>query len=329
MYRITLDSGARKSFYGKSKKECRKKYEDFLETPEKKAIERIKTVGEWAQSWLELYKKGKVEYGTFRNYEMYVQNHIIPGIGHLRFEQVRPAHIEAFFSQRAQLSVSARRHINIALKGIFDTAVENHFCAVSPVKSLNAKKEADTTIKVFTPEQLDSILRAAPGHQYGHYIQLLLYTGLRMSELLALQWGDTDAQEGIITVSRARGRVEGGGYADKSTKSNKARHVGITPNLQKVLDEIPRTGLYVLCDGGLPVAQHAFERRYKKFFADTGNAFLSPHKCRHTYATYLLRGGADLRAVQSLLGHSAVTVTEIYTHINVDDIRHNVTKLGY
>ena len=56
---------------------------------------------------------------------------------------------------------------------------------------------------------------------------------------------------------------------------------------------------------------------------------LSPHKLRHTYATYLIKGGAELRAVQTLLGHSSVKVTEIYTHINTDDQRRAAEMLAY
>lgn len=81
------------------------------------------------------------------------------------------------------------------------------------------------------------------------------------------------------------------------------------------------------------------ERHYKTAFAAINAklvqqnrpevAYLSPHKCRHTYATYLLKGGANLREVQQLLGHSTVGVTEIYTHIDTDDIKSSVAKLPY
>ena len=70
-------------------------------------------------------------------------------------------------------------------------------------------------------------------------------------------------------------------------------------------------------------------RQYETFFADLPVRKLSPHKLRHTYATYLVRGGAELRAVQSILGHQSVGVTEIYAHVNVEDQRRAAGKLAY
>ena len=55
----------------------------------------------------------------------------------------------------------------------------------------------------------------------------------------------------------------------------------------------------------------------------------APHKLRHTYATYLIKGGAELRAVQTLLGHSSVKVTEIYTHVDTEDRRKATAQLAY
>lgn len=76
-----------------------------------------------------------------------------------------------------------------------------------------------------------------------------------------------------------------------------------------------------LDDKGQRITPRKLETRYKKFFRETGLPYLSPHKCRHTYATYLLKGGADLRAVQELLGNSKVQVMEIYTHVDTGDIK--------
>lgn len=56
---------------------------------------------------------------------------------------------------------------------------------------------------------------------------------------------------------------------------------------------------------------------------------MPPHKCRHTFATYMLRSGADIRAIQTLLGHATLKTTEIYTEVDVDDLKNNVKKLNF
>ena len=73
----------------------------------------------------------------------------------------------------------------------------------------------------------------------------------------------------------------------------------------------------------------SFRRQYGNFFADLPVRKLSAHKLRHTYATYLIKGGAELRAVQTLLWHSSVSVTEIYTHVDTSDQRRATQKLAY
>lgn len=340
-YKVSIGIGMdgkslRKSFYGKDKKAAIQKYKEWLKSSGEVPIEKVTTVGEWADNWLLIYKKDKVAYGTYDNYKQYVNNYIKPILGHLKFEQVRPAHIEMFFNKISGLSKSAKKHIHIALRGIFNSAIENHFCKESPVKPFKKyitsaeedEKKVKEEVKVFSPTQIKQILEIAPTHKYGHYVLILLYTGLRVGELLALQW--TDIKDDLITVRRSQARAEGGGYIDKAPKSGKVRYVGITPDLQKILDNLPKKGIYVLTDEkGQQITLSGFEKRYKKFFTDTGIEFLSPHKCRHTYATYLLKGGVDIKIVQSLLGHSTVNVTEIYTHVNTDDIKNNVKKLNY
>lgn len=338
-YRVYMGIGSdgkpwRPSFYGKDEKEALQAYKDWLKNSSNTPIEKVKTVGEWADKWLELYKKSgrdKVAYSTYRNYKMYVDNHIKPHIGNLKFEQVRPAHIEQLYSKLPKdMSYSARRHINIALNGIFKTAVENRYCKENPIKSMPMPTSDAETIKVFNPEQVAKIIKDANNHVDGIYVLLPLYSGMRASEITALMWSSIDLTNNQIIIKTAMTRAEGGGYEEGKTKSRKSRVIPISPEFKSVLQAMPVNGLYVFSDdGSAPLTLAQFEYRYSRFFKETGNDYLSPHKCRHTYATYLLRGGADLRVIQTLLGHSKIGVTEIYTEVNVDDLRNNIAKLGY
>jgi len=329
MYRVTLDDGERKAFYGKTEKECRQKYKEYLDN-KGVTIEKVVTVSDWAEKWLEIYKKGKVEYGTYHNYELYVKNHIIPDLGHLKLNNVRPAHIEEFFSHRTHLSESARRHIRIALRGIFETAVDNKYCISNPVKPQKSLKKPEETIKIFTLDQLEKLISDAKAHKFGAYVLIPLYTGMRLGELLALQWGDIDLKHGIITVRQSRAVAEAGGYENKTTKNRKVRAVDIGEKLNEILSGMPMTGLYLFSgELGRPISPVTYNRRYKEVFEETGNFYLSAHKCRHTYASELLHSGVDIRLIQELLGHTRISTTEIYTHVTLKDVKGSSDKLSY
>lgn len=125
--------------------------------------------------------------------------------------------------------------------------------------------------------------------------------------------------------------VAKGEYAPvERTKNGKVRHIPYGDELAAHLKQAQKTSIYVVpaVRGGY-MTPDSFRRQYETFFADLPVRKLSPHKLRHTYATYLIRGGAELRAVQSILGHHSVGVTEIYTHVNVEDQRRAAGKLAY
>lgn len=331
-YRVSLGIGAdgkpiRPSFYGKTERECLKQYKDYLENNQQPPIEKVKTVGEWADKWLKVYKKGTVAYSTYRNYEMYVENHIKPALGRLKFSQVRPAHIAQFFSQRTDLSDSARHHLYITLNGIFATAAKNHFCAENPVEAPK-NTEPEKEVLIFSPDEISKLL-AATGENI-ELPKLLLYTGLRIGELMSLKWTDIDINGRTITIRSAITRAEGGGYKDGPTKGKNIRTIGMTDSLTELLETLPRRSLYVIANkDSTHLTPRQFETRYKRALETAGVPYLSPHKCRHTYATYLLKGGAELRAVQTMLGHAKVETTEIYTHVDTGDIQKTAAKLAY
>jgi integrase len=259
----------------------------------------------------------------------------IPDLGKLWMHQALPVHVEAFFAdpKRTKLSISAQKHIRLAVKGIFETGIENKLCKENPVKKKRASTKKDTaqksTIKYFKKEQVDKILKDAKKHRYGNYVQFPMYTGLRIGELVTIKWLDIDLKNSLITVVTASTRIEKG-REEQEPKGGRVRTIGINAEFRAVLDKMPKEGTYVFeVKTNKPMSPSTYAKRYKAFFDETGNHYLSPHKCRHTYGTYMLRGGADIRSVQESLGHSSVSVTEMYTHTDTDDIKNSASKLGY
>ena len=109
-----------------------------------------------------------------------------------------------------------------------------------------------------------------------------MYTGFRIGEICALIWPKTDPT--IIKITNSSARKEGEGYEDKLPKSGKTKCSGITPNIQKTLNSIPKKGLYIMTDEkGRQLTPPQFYRHYRRCFSETGLPYLSLHKCRHTY----------------------------------------------
>lgn len=333
----------RKSFTASSPTACRKAHKEWLASDNKVAIERVKTVGEWAAHWLEVYSKPKVSYGTYSNYKMYVNNHIIPKIGQVKLTDVRPAHIAKLYAEDKNKfdepsSRAALRDIKTCLFGIFNTAMDNNLCTKNPAANVPLPDKGQQEIQVYTQKQMQHIVSFLEQHEYGPHIAFLLYTGMRIGEFLALMWSDIDRSSKTITVRRTVKKSEAGLIVGDSTKTKKVRVVPYDETLEKYLDKLPRSGLYVICrKSGEHHTHRTYDTIYKKFICALNESladeekvpYLTPHKCRHTFGTYMLRNGVDIRVVQALLGHTTIKTTEIYTHVNVDDLRDNIKKLKY
>lgn len=338
-YRVTTDIGTRKSFYGKTKKECRQKYDSFVAAEEEK-IEKVLTVSAWGEQWLDKYKKGNVARSTYRGYCDYVNKHIVPEIGHLKLKDVRPVHLVKLINDKAAAgkSGSLLKHIKVTLNQLFETAIENKYCIDNPAQKIKLPSKPKPTIKIISEDSIKQILGYIPKHYFGVAVALLLYTGMRRGELLALTWSDVDTKNNKITIRQALVEAEQG-FAIDVPKSKRPRTIEIHPGLSDILKKADKTGIYVIADKtGAPLHPRRFNENYKSFFNDLNATikkgkdkipYASAHKCRHTFATHLLRDGADLRSVQEALGHSVVSTTEIYTHIEAQDIKRNILKLNY
>lgn len=353
-YRVVVGMDAdmkpiRKSFYSKDKSGAgaKKAYREWLSN-EDAQIEKKKTVKVWAEEWLETYKKGKVSPGSYYNYELYVKKHIIPELGGKFLDAVRPVDIEKLYSSKIDLSATALNYIRISLNGIFDSAVKNRLCHQNPAKEIIPPRKEKKSPISFSRDDISYLIPFCASFETGYYVEALLYTGLRIGELCALTWGDINLEAGLITVNKdiAVSSEPGRKYVLKeSTKTGRSRQVALTQNGILAFQRIPKRGFYIFPGKHTPFCTpDIYRRRYNAVFQALNEELrsehkgpgaapqvpmLSPHKCRHTYATFLLDSGANIRAVQDQLGHSRITTTEIYTHVDIESRKANVQKLGY
>ncbi|MER0091685.1 tyrosine recombinase XerC [Corynebacterium sp. KPL2838] len=175
---------------------------------------------------------------------------------------------------------------------------------------------------VMAPQQAGELVGNAVSIDEAHFqrdsaiLELLYATGMRVAELARLDIGDVD-------FKRSTARVTG--------KGNKQRVVpfgtAATDALQQWIDggrkELARGDTQAIFVGsrGARIDQRQVRRIVEKAAAVTGTSGLTPHGVRHLAATHLLEGGADLRVVQELLGHSSLSTTQIYTHVSAKRLK--------
>ena len=194
----------------------------------------------------------------------------------------------------------------------------------NPAKPLRNPRKQRALPHFLSAEEIGRLLEAPPaGEPFGLRDRAILETmysaGLRVSELVGLSQGDLDFQAGVVRV-RGKGRRERlapvGSYASRALK----RWLRV-----RKLDASEPTGAEA------PVFTNKFGRRIttrsvgrmlEKYLRQTGlDTRTTPHSLRHSFATHLLDGGADIRSVQELLGHKSLVTTQIYTHVSTAGLR--------
>jgi integrase len=195
---------------------------------------------------------------------------------------------------------------------------KNPLANFKKMKSRNARQ-----VRYFDDLEIIKILNAADGFLQ-KVIRILLHTGLRRSELVFLEWSDVKFEDKLIHVQAKPGF----GF---HTKSDKARSVPINSELEDILNSLAIRGRFVFDNGkGRPLHQpDYYTDQFIKILKKAEIRGASLHTLRHTFTSYLVMAGVDLRTVQELLGHSTVKVTEQYSHLSPDHRARAVGVLNF
>ena len=270
-----------------------------------------------------------------RRYVGWLADHGVEGLDGVREETVT-AFLVALREGDAEhppLSAGSAARTVVAVRGFHRFAVREGLAQVDPSAAVRPPAPAKRLPKALPLADIERILDAAgaPGTALAlrdrALLELLYGTGARISEAVGLDLDDLD-------LSDPDGDVGGGGTVLLRGKGSKERMVPVgryareaveaylvrgRPELSSVGHGLP--ALFLNARGGRLSRQSAWTVLVKAAERAGVSAEVSPHTLRHSFATHLLDGGADVRVVQELLGHASVTTTQVYTLVTVDSLR--------
>ena len=213
-------------------------------------------------------------------------------------------------------ATSANRRLTV-FKRYFRWALREHLIATDPTLKLQSAKQALRVPKLMSEAQVERLLAApsedtALGQRDRAMLELMYASGLRVSELVGLKTFHLGLNEGVL-------RVMGKGSKERLVPFGQVAREWINVYLAEARPDIlkgQQTEDLFVTARGCGMSRVMFWILVKKYAALAGiTSPLSPHTLRHAFATHLLNHGADLRAVQMLLGHADISTTTIYTHV--------------
>lgn len=284
--------------------------------------QKCPTVATYGREWLTSPLKDWEE-TTLRNYETIFRLHIKPHLGSSHVDEVRRKHVRTLIAQLKSkgLSSSSAQVVIAVLSGIFDSAVEDELISVNPCQKTRkfCGNETQTVINPLTPDEVQTFLEnasALPIEYYTFYL-LAVRTGLRLGEVLALEWSDIDFDARTVEVNKSYS------YRTKKIrlpKNKKPRKVDLTHftvgalrNLkaQKKIRSITGSDLIIANNKGQPVPARTLQQTLKKVAPRP----IRIHDLRHTYATLRIAKGDNILDVSKQLGHHKVAFTlDKYAH---------------
>ncbi|WP_165022998.1 site-specific tyrosine recombinase XerD [Dysgonomonas sp. ZJ279] len=248
----------------------------------------------------------------------------------LKIEDVKLDHLQQFIAQLYDLGINARSVARIisGTKSFFNFLVLDGYIQTDPTELLETPKIGLKLPTVLSLEEIDNLLSiidlsTKEGQRNRAIIETLYGCGLRISELTNLRFSDLFFEEGFI-------KVEG--------KGSKQRLVPIS---HTAVNEIKKYLFYrnemtikkgfenvlFLSNRGTMISRIMVFHFIKQYAEEAGiKKTISPHTFRHSFATHLLEGGANIRAIQLMLGHEKITTTEIYTHMDREYLRQEIIE---
>lgn len=276
-----------------------------------KFLEYLTSSRKYSKNTLHSYQK------DLKNFSSYLKE-----LGIEEFNRISKKIVQKFMIFLSQRNLSPKtisRHLS-SLRSFYKFLVFNDIIDKNPLEDISNPKIPKKTVKYLDENSLTYLLNLMEQDYEirNHYLilEILYSTGLRVSELCNLKKSNIDFDNNFI-------RILG--------KGNKVRNIPITEKLKCIFLELVEKNnsqddyLFKTKNGGKLYPKY-IERIVKKYLSDISeDGKVYPHLIRHTFATHLLKRGADIRSIKELLGHESLETTTVYAHVNIEHLK-NIYK---
>ncbi|HJZ32100.1 MAG TPA: site-specific integrase [Hyphomicrobiaceae bacterium] len=296
------------------------------------------TVATFVERWLRDWAEISVSNATYARYAGLLRNNVVPVIGTIPIQKLQPAHLQQVYASmaRAGLSDRTRLHAHRAIGRMLTHATQWHVVSRNVAELVDTPRVKPREVAILTSTEVQAVLEALRGKPLYMIALVLLTTGLRRGEALALRWQDVDLDAGVLRVEQAFEQTKRGGLRLKEPKTRYGRRtVTLPPSTVSELraHKKAQQELRLACGlggratlvfdhfDGSPLSPDVITHQWHAAMKAAGlKATL--HSLRHTHASTLLASGLDVLTISRRLGHATpVLVLTTYGHLFKPDDR--------
>lgn len=292
-----------------------------------KKKEQEPTFAEFSQQWFDTYVKANLKPSAQRTYASILRVHLVPAFGKRRLADISGSQVEHLKAKKLNGGLSAKRINNIltVLSSCLSAATEWGVLEAKPRQKL--LKYQQTNIDFLNDEEVGTLIKDTSEPTWNVMVRLAVRSGMRIGELLALQWRDIDLSRSEVSVSRS---VTCGIIT--ATKSNRIRHIPLTSDAVvalRTLDSYLHSSFVFPSakSSEMPLSYAAALRALDRICRRVNIRKIGWHTLRHTFASSLVMKGVPIYSVMKLLGHSSISMTERYAHLAPAALRNAIAVL--
>ncbi len=302
---------------------------------------------EWLPDWLEHYMKPSIKPKTFMRYSEIVRLHLIPKLGDHDMDELSPIIAQKFVTELlnsgnlktgGSLSASSVNTIIVVLQNSLRTAHDLGLVDKYEMDKIKRPKIKGKKIDCFTPEEQKKIEQAVMNDKREKMkgIIICLYTGLRIGELLALEWSDIDFQNSEISITKSCYDAKGDDgklkrFIGPPKTETSIRDIPIPRSIVHMLKEMKKssTSTYVINGKDAPPTIRSYQRSFELLLKKLNIPHRGFHYLRHTFATRAIECGMDAKTLSEILGHKSpvITLTK-YAHSLIKHKRDMMNLVG-